>query len=239
MVGSRNQFLIFCVSCVFCASCVLAADDLGSPDFTVRERATRALLSDPSVDLDALRERFAGADSLEVRHRLLNVIRHHVIRQAREQVYGGQQADFGAAIGFSHEVLPAALVPHPPDMPYGGAVHVLATLPGFPGHAHFQPGDLIVEVDGKTLPPDLTAETFQRLLHGFKAGDMLTFTALRYGEPVRIQLRLASLEALTSMYGNDPQLNAPYLRTWLAVRDELLQLAPPVAVLTVRSSSHP
>lgn len=213
-----------------------ALDDLGSPDYAVRQRATHALLTDTTRTIEDWRELFTAADTPEQRHRLLSVIRHHVIRQIRESTF--DPGEGAASIGFSHQVVPVQGMSTHPELLRGGAIQVIATLPGFPGHAHFQPGDLIFKIDDQVLPANLTAEVFQHVLRKWKAGQMLSFTALRDGTPVEIEIRLASVEALIRMYGRDPLLKPPYLDQWVALRDELLASAPPAAVLRLAPSAE-
>lgn len=244
----RVPVLFSCV-CWFVAACGAwpaagaPLEDLGSPDYATRERATRALLTDETRSVEALCGLFARATTPEQRVRLIDVICHHVVRQLREEAFDDRG---GPAIGVSHEVLPAALVPRPAQAAgiggdreaqrageTGGAVYVLATLPGFPGHAWFEPGDLIVAIDGRPLPADLTADGFQAILRQSHAGEMLGFTVVRNGERLHVRLELASAAALARMYGNNPLLKPPYLGAWLAVRDRLADLAPPTPVLSV------
>ena len=206
-------------------------ENLASPQYTVRQAATRDLLTDTTRSLDELKRLFQAATTPEQRYRLLDVIRHHQVRELREQNF---EARGRASIGFSHEIVPAELLPPSAGTGRHGAIHVVDTLPGFPGHAWFEPGDLIVEIDDQPLAPDITADQFQTLLKQWEAGDMLSFIVLRGDQRLSFQIRLASIAALARIYGNDPSLKPPYVNQWHALRSQLLTTAPPVPVLTLR-----
>ncbi len=57
--------------------------DLDSPDYTTRLTATESLLIDETLTPDALAELAPLAVSLEQKHRLLGIARHHALRQLR------------------------------------------------------------------------------------------------------------------------------------------------------------
>lgn len=218
-----------------------AADDtlsrLGSDDYATRQRATRELLTDPNVTIDQLREWIAQAHSPEQRHRLLAVAQHHVIRQFRERDFPDEaEQGRGAAIGFSHDVLESGAGPGVT----GGVVHVVSTLPGFPGYIHLQPGDLIIEVGNRPLPANLNPDEFKAILRRWRSGDLFSMTVLRDGVRTPVQLKLASMNALAGLYEIDePVLREPYLSQWLTMQQSLVSRAEPTPVLEIPPDPTP
>lgn len=226
MAGLLPAFLLSCLPAILLAQPTPGIlDRLNDPDFAVRQQATRSLLQDTTLTLDTIVEWMSQAQTPEQRHRLLRVARHHLLRQARE---GGERDALLPAIGFSHEVLQAGVLSGVDS----GAVHIVATLPGFPAHAYLAPGDVLIELDDRPLPADLTPQVFQELLRQYRPGQMIALTVLRGRETVRVELQLASLEMLTTIYSDEPTLRDPYATRWRALRERLLADAPAVRVLT-------
>lgn len=219
------------LACVFASAAAAQSDEvlqrLGSPEYAEREAATRELLADPQANLVRLRALFERAETAEQRHRLLDAIRHHTLRQMREEAY--KEPGGLAAIGFSHEVLPAGAAPGVARP----SIYVVATLPGFPGYAHLRPGDIITSVGDEPMPMDLDADRFKELMRGFEAGQTLTLGVLRDGETLSVTLKLASFEALDRMYGDVAIVQPPFGSQWRRVRDALLAAAPAVPELRV------
>src|SRR3712207_405945 len=83
---SRAAALLFPALLLFCCPALAQTDpsttleQLNDSDHAVREAATRRLLRDETLALDALRELYGRAESPEQRHRLIDVLRHHAIR---------------------------------------------------------------------------------------------------------------------------------------------------------------
>ncbi len=210
---------------------------LGHPDYAQREAATSELLLDPHPDSEALRELFLAAPLPEQRWRLLNVIQHHTLTQLRETLF---PPDGDPAIGFSHDIRRQARLL--PDGREASVVYVVSTLPGFPGFAHLRTGDLIIEVDDQPLPPDLDNALFRQRLQtrevdgqatGREAGEPIALTVIRGTQTLRVELTLATVDALERMYTQSPTLQEPFHSRWNQARDELLAAAPPVDQLHV------
>lgn len=202
---------------------------LNEPDYAAREDATRRLLQDQTIPLDDLRALYSRAETPEQRHRVMDVFRHHALRTMRERSF--DETDAAPAVGFSHEVLPAGSMPGID----GPAIHVSATLPGFPAHAFLESGDLIVSVDEQPLPDEVVTERFTQVLQRYRAGQMITLGVVRRGERLRMQLRLAGMDALEQIYADNspPSLRPPFLQQWTAMQTRLLAEVLPPPVLRV------
>jgi C-terminal processing protease CtpA/Prc len=200
---------------------------LDHADYHVRQHATRELLQDERLSLDDLVEWYARAQTPEQRHRLMNVAQHHVLRRARER---DERDGVAAAIGFSHEVVPQGVLPGVES----GAVLIVATLPGFPGHAYLQPGDAIVAFNDQPLPVDLSAEGFREVLRRFRPGQTVSLSVIREGERYRAELTLVGMDMLQRLYADELGLRQPYLGEWHAVRDRMRAAGPEQRVLTPR-----
>lgn len=209
---------------------VLAA--LDSPDYRQRQDQTLALLADDAIELDDLAELFARARSVEQRHRLLGVARHHVLRQRREQVF--DRPDRGS-LGISHRTLGVDELPEHEGHD-GAAVEILFTLPGFPAHGRLEAGDRVIALGGEPLPRDFTAEDFRNRIVNFRSGDELQLTIERQGEQLTRTVPLASAQALGAMY--DPvglHLRPQFENDWQEIRRSL-ELEPPGEPLRLATS---
>lgn len=226
---------------------------LNHEDFAVRQAAEAYLLSDNTLGRAELNKLLQNATSPEQRHRLIRVAEHHVLRELRERDFGVAQKPEGdpadgvdlqrqanarttAAIGYSYEPVLARDNPHA-DL---SGVAVIATMPGFPGHAHLRKGDIIVEIDGRSLSDahqqhDITAWVRWRIA-AHEAGDEIAFTVLRGGKALAIKLICAEGAALNSMYTTDAfeaaARKAPYEQAWQQAREELTADLPKPKALT-------
>lgn len=209
---------------------------LNHEDFDVRESAQAHLLTDDALDKAALKQLIRQADSPEQSQRLMHVAEHHIMRELRERDFGpeAQGLDDGApqrprirpaSVGYSYEPVMAH------ENPQGAlpGVRVIATMPGFPGHAHLRRGDIIVQISGHSLSPhhqhhDITNWVRWRIA-AHQAGDTMEFTVLRNSELLTIRLVCAEGLALDHMYTTDAfeaaARKAPYRRAWQNARAEL------------------
>ncbi|MEM9348082.1 MAG: hypothetical protein AAGB26_15850 [Planctomycetota bacterium] len=220
---------------------------LNHEDYAVRESAQAYLLTDDTLDKKALKKLIQQSGSPEQSQRLLYVAEHHVMREMRERDFGnnlnnndpfpgqlGQRRP--ASVGYSYEPVMAHENPQS-AMP---GVRVIATMPGFPGHAHLRRGDIIVQIAGQSPSPhhqhhDITNWVRWRI-SAHEAGDTMQFTVLRNGELLAIELVCAEGLALDHMYTTDAfeaaARKAPYKRDWQDIRETLTAEMPKRKTLT-------
>jgi len=184
-----------------------------------RGEATQRLLTNEQISLDHIAKLYAQADQPEQRHRLLHIARHHALRQIRMETFNQKGR---GAIGIRHDSFSADQFP---NLNQPGVI-VIKTFPGFPGHAHLQPGDLILAIDGQPFPADLTAtktaNQFIRAVQAHPAGALVRFTVYRNDQQIPVQLHLAELTSLESMYRNAGRLQGPFLGMWDTLREKIL-----------------
>ena len=221
---------------------------MNDPAFAVRESAEMHLLTDDTLDEATLKALIQQARSPEQRHRLLRVAEHHMMRLMRERDFSGvnEEEDAlpqaavrrSAAVGYSYEPVLADANPHA-ELP---GVRVIATMPGFPGHAYLRRGDIIVQIAGQgpsaqQREEGITAWMRWRISQ-HEAGDRIEFTVLRDGELLKLSMLAAEGQALDHMYTTDAFEAAarkqPYQSAWQAVRDEMIALMPRPTRLTPR-----
>ena len=205
---------------------------LGAPDYATRQAMTWQLLADNELTLVEVAQWYRQATSDEQRCRLLDIFRHHAIRQMRQSPPNPAQQK--GSIGLSHGILPANTVrgqPHP-------AVYVNLTLPGFPGYAHLQPGDLILQLDGQPMPDDLTSEMFMLMIQSRHLGQRISLDILRENQPRHVSLQLASSDALGQVYARSARQLAPaFEQAWQALHQALI--AGDLEALTPPSPPQP
>lgn len=226
---------------------VLAA--LNHEKFAVRQSAEAHLLTDNALSVDVLKELIKQTDSPEQHQRLLRIAEHHVMRELRERDFGpqnqpaedgglipGRPAARPASVGYSYEPVMAHENPHAPL----AGVRVIATMPGFPGHAHLRRGDIIVQIAGQGLNAnhqhhDITSWVRWRIA-AHEAGDTMSVTLLRSGELLKVELVCAEGMALDHMYTTDAfeaaARKAPYKQAWEKTRSELIAEMPKPKMLT-------
>lgn len=197
--------------------------DLASDDYDTRERATARLRASEEIDVARLRPLYAEAESPEQRHRLLDVARHHTIRQMRQRIF--DRAGQRGSIGVNFDVLPAEALPRL-EQP---AIEIVRTMPGFPAYAHLRAGDLILAVNDRDLSPQNVSQAFQDAVQQHERGDEIKLTLDRDGERLERHVRLASRQALHSVY--DPttaglRLRSPFREQWESARDDLRARGP-------------
>lgn len=222
---------------------------LDHAEFAVRESAQAVLLADDTLDKAALKQMIQQAKSPEQRQRLLYVAEHHVLRELRERDFGPhtQPAEDGgivpgraprrpASVGYSYEPV---LVEENPDADLPG-VRVIATMPGFPGHAHLRRGDIIVQINGTGLSNhhrehDIT-NWVRWQIASHEAGDTITFTVQRGGKLLAVEMVCAEGLALDHMYTTDAFESAArkgqYQRAWEEAYRELSAQMPKPKTLT-------
>ncbi len=188
---------------------------LDDDEYFVRQAATRRLLTDETLTQEDLDRLFLASESLEQRHRLLRVARHHLLRRMIAQRFNGP-ADPGS-MGLSHVVV------HLPADEDGGepraGVMAALTLPGFPAYALLEPGDVIIEFDGQPIPGKMLGAAFPNMIRSRQAGQDIWLTVFRNGETERIRFRLGNGLALSEVYGTKSvALNEPYRQAWQTQR---------------------
>jgi len=188
---------------------VMAA--LDAADYRRREAATRALLRDASRGTAELAAMWRAAPSPEVRHRVMGVLRHRFLTEQADAMFpaGGR-----GAIGVSHRLL---------GEQQGGPVRgaqVVATLPGFPGHAILEPGDVITAVAGRPLAGGEGVEVLSERVQRMEQGESIGLTVWRAGRTREVSLELGSMNALVAMYGGQG-LGEPFASRLSAMVAEL------------------
>jgi len=228
---------------------IVAALDHAS--FAKRESAEASLLTDNTLTKDDLKAMIQSAKSPEQRMRLLRVAEHHVLREMRERDFGPGRLRADpeqdpviqprperqpASVGYSYEPILTHQNPYA-DLP---GVQVIATMPGFPGHAHLRRGDIIVQINGMGLSRhhregDIT-NWVRWQISSRAAGDTIEFTLLRGGELYSVKMVCAEGAALDHMYTTDASQAAarkkPYRKDWEQVHNELVAAMPQPKTLT-------
>jgi len=226
---ARVWRLVIAAACLAAFAQAQPPDDLlprlDDPSYAVREDALGALLADDSIDEDAIAALLRRSRTAEQRHRLIAAAKHHVLRAARE-------ADFGeganASLGISHDAVNLV----DPEGNKAGAVYVILTLPGFPGHAVLRSGDVITAIDDKPFAPDMSRDRFAAIIRSYEAGRRITMTVRRGEAEVRVTTTLASGKALETMYdGATVEPTFRYAELWRAARARLEADLPAVPVL--------
>jgi len=204
-------------------------DELANDDFTTRQRASEKLLVDEQLDQETIKQLYSQSHLPEQRHRLLEVARHHALRQMRLEAMDGQGK---GAIGIRHEAFSDT---HFPILGRRTGLVVVETFSGFPGHAHLRRGDLILAIDDQRFPAgtisDEVADQFVRSVQEHLPGERVSFTVFRHGRLITVQLRLANLNALRSMYKNAQKLQQPFYDRWELIRKNLVMAPSPSSEL--------
>ncbi len=198
---------------------------LNDPAYDVREDALSELLADEAMDEEKITALLQRSDTAEQRHRLLAAARHHVLRAARQTDFGQGE---NASLGVSHDAVNRV---DPAGNPTG-AVQIILTLPGFPGHAVLRSGDLITAIDGKPFPPNLSRDRFAAIIRGYAPGDTITLSVQRGERELELKATLASAQALEAIYdvaSVEPTFR--YAELWRAARARLEADLPPATVL--------
>lgn len=202
---------------------------LDADDYATRQRAHDRLLADNSLGEVQIKAALNKPHSEEQRQRLLLIAEHHVMRAIREKQFAARHRE-PAAIGFSYEQAQAGEGNANP----GDGVTVLATMPGFPGHALLRPGDTITAIDGQAAahrPRHMEVTTWVSWRISLrKPGDRTEFYVQRNGQAKSIIIICAEGSALKRMYSTDGLKAAvramPYERLWLSARARLTDGLP-------------
>lgn len=207
-------------------------ENLDNPSFEVRESATSALLADDTIDEPALRQMLLAVESLEARHRLLALARHHTLRLLRAEQF--TEPEEAGAIGFSYDALLPKQNPHADH----AGVLILRTLPGFPGHVHLRPNDVILEINGQPCRGNSVSavQEFVRSAIAWKeAGQTHRLTVVREGEQLELEVPCVAASALGAMYTTSARgsiLQNDFEEAWTQARERLLADLPEPIELT-------
>jgi hypothetical protein len=202
--------------------------ELRSDDYATRQRATQALLADEKLVDEDFKALCAAATLPEQRERLLDAARHHLVRRMQEPL--SRQGGAGS-LGLS--LLPAPPSPGAPR----GATRVGTTYPGFPAYVSLRPGDLILAVNGQVLPvlPDDVAvrQRFVDMIQVNPAGTTIRLKVSRDGKPLDLSVKLASFDALNTLYESEGRLRQSFHIQWDQLRRELTALTPTAPPLKI------
>lgn len=199
---------------------------LGQDDWVVRQRTSRQLLADADLTQPQIDNLFSRATNAEQHHRLLDVARHHLLREVgRRQSAKGEQACLGVG-----------LLPINPgqikgmDQPLS---YIDRTYPGLPGFVSFVPGDIIMAIDGQrpsTSQAGQAQSFFTDRIKAHRPGDIVTITVRRDGKTLDVAIGLADRNALVRLYverQNVPAggtLRPEHRQKWQQRRRELIGL---------------
>lgn len=197
-------------------------EQLDAPDYAVRRDATESLLRDEALTAEQIAGWAADAQTLESRHRLRRIARHHFLRRLRLEKFG---AEGPGSIGVVQSVQAAPpplentpeLVPNanPDAVPEAGpaAGHpllhrpgqafalVTRVLPGFPAAGRLRVMDRIVALNGTPLAGRGNAPGFEDLMRRHRANQRLTLTVQRDQQTLDVEIPLTNGLALSAMYG--------------------------------------
>ena len=176
---------------------------LGHEDWLVRQQAWRHLLTDADLTGSQIDSMFSRATNAEQHHRLLDVARHHLLRElGRRQSTRGDQACLGVGL---MPINPSQIKGMDQPLSY-----INTTYPGLPGFVWFVPGDMIMAIDDQRPPARPAGQThsfFTDRIKAHRPGDMVTITVRRNGKTIDVAVRLADRDALVRLYGEHQ--NAP------------------------------
>lgn len=178
-------------------------EQLADPDYEQRESATVMLMRDASLDEPTLRQLLTENEHPERRRRLIRIAEHHVMRSVLEAatraLVGPDDPPDAAAVGFSYNPI---LPEHNPHAATAGLM-VLATMPGFPGHAWLYPGDVILAIDGKTTRV-ANVQSIRRwvgdAISTHRDGDRVHLSVFRAGETLELDIPCVSIRVLNEVY---------------------------------------
>ena len=231
---SKIAFVLAAAVCLLCSVVVLAEDmtvtdlaaALSDDDYRVRQEATTGLLQDNELDLAELASNFDADGSLEHRHRIVDVLRHHLLRRQIEDL---DIADRTASVGIG---LFGLTDDQTADLERA-AIVVRSTYPGFPGYAYLQRDDLIYQVNGRRIPTGLAQRDIQQycvdLIKKTGVGELIELSVFREGEKLEIVFRLVPYAALGELYQTKKTLRlGPMLKDEqdLLIREQLSKLIP-------------
>jgi C-terminal processing protease CtpA/Prc len=190
---------------------------LSAADYTTRQKTTRQLMAGQTLDNPTLRAMLQATDSPEAKHRVLAVAKHQTLRQYVRQTYQGPQP---GAVGVSHQPIPENM--RGDDEP--PAVLVVATIAGFPGHAHLEAGDKLLAINGQPFEQAGSAAELPQRIKAYQRGEVITATINRNGQKQEVQFALAGAQALAAAHDPDTgRLSDAFRDAWLNRRTKLLE----------------
>lgn len=192
------------------------AADLSNESWEQRERVTTELLAHPDIPMQRFQQLIEQADTLEAQRRLLNIARHHFIRQ-RVLKHCPQQGD--VAVGFINILAdPVEL-----DGSRRYALFVANPLPGMPAYEQLRIGDRVLRVDGVWLSEVETQQSFSEVANRKEVGDTLELLIWRDGQPLELRIGTTSIAALQQSYIQPSYVLSPlHSLHWQATADTLL-----------------
>jgi hypothetical protein len=233
MIPTTHRHLLLALACVWAMASVCRADiaasdiaALGDADFARRQAVMRKLLADESITPEQVAAQFAKAESVEQKHRLISLARHHLLRRARlrdfplpARVVAGQTIP--GALGLTHGPVISEDLPQLKQ----SAVRVRRILPGFPAYSALEVGDLIVGIEGNPIPAGFSAEQISRhfgdAIQMVQAGQSVQLQIYREGKTLDVKVKLALHASLGGMY--QPELKTVYEREWDKFRADVLK----------------
>ena len=210
-----------------------ALRDLRSPSYEERVRATHRLMALEGDTLERLEKALSDADSVEVQHRLMSILRHRAVRA----MYRDVDPEQGSSLGVRFETAPLHTVKNQRQP----GVRVVLTLPGFPAHERLWAGDIIVGVQGESLSPRDPASDFVDTVARHPPGEPLEIEYLRNGERMNAMLKTAPKRALERIISaqRPVTLHADFLQRLSAREADLRDAAKPPQSISAPSSAEP
>ncbi len=156
---------------------------LASDHWATRRKAERKLLSTPGFILPQLAAAMVKATNPEQRNRLLRICLQLYLRQFNWLHHGT------SFIGIEFIAQDLELRHHgkPEWIP---AVAVVRTVAGFPGGLDLRENDLIIGINGHSLPAFDTAAAFRAQIQQFQPGTTITLLLIRNGKLINVKVQL-------------------------------------------------
>jgi len=202
-----------------------------SSSYADREEATRTLLADTDLTLERIDQLRTVATTPEQQQRLSRLAEHHLIREMWQSArIDNQPPHLGICV--------EAVLPEMDHRLATPAVHVRAVMIGFPANGLIEPGDLIVAMDGRPIAhhgsPIKTAAAFEQKVQEKRVGQLIRLKVLRDAGSHTVRYRLPSKTAVQIFFNpstGDMHPNTQALRDLLGMRDRLMEMVEPAAVL--------
>ncbi|MEM9418515.1 MAG: PDZ domain-containing protein [Planctomycetota bacterium] len=197
---------------------------LAAEDYEARQTATDALRLDDSLTTEQLAAWYAEAAQPEVRQRLISVARHHFLQDMAEESFPDEGPGLIGMVKSNPMIIPPPLDADPANrrnQPAQTYSLVTQVLDGFPASGRLRPLDRVMAIDGQTFAGGAQNANFEQLMLQYQAGDTLTLTVVRNGEPLDIELTLGNGNALNAMYASPNFGLAPEINTaWVQHQQE-------------------
>ncbi|MCP4250256.1 MAG: PDZ domain-containing protein [bacterium] len=156
---------------------------LGSNDFTQREEATRSLVEIGPAAFDALAAAYRATEDYEIRLRVQDVV--------EMSFFQDRLFDRIGFLGVRLEVVDHQVSPHIPRGHTGVRLSQVVEDTAA-DRAGLRPDDIIVQIDGEPLPPDLTGDDFSRMIRDTGPGRTLSLSIDRDGAPRSVAVVLGT-----------------------------------------------